>query len=366
LLSPLNTDLKRKLASLIATRALVSTLLLGGATVMQVKAPGSFPVDPFFLLIALSYALAIVYAVTLHLVDRHRWLIDLQLACDAIVVSAFISLTGGITSLFSLLYVLPIVAGSMVGFRRGGLLVATLSAVIFSGLVALQYLSAAGLIHFSWMPVDPNKLPSRSVAQYIVLLNLFGFFGVALLSGSLAEGVRSVGARLERASTEIADLQALPEQALIARFGKFGQRLAHFAHGEDGRRVTPDRPTKSISAETTFRQDTGSGETLREVAGALADRVASQLSRKDLAGRSVVLKLKTSDFRILTRTRSLAHPTQRADVIFESIAAMIDKEADGRTYRLIGVGMGDLGEASAADPTDLFGFATAGKASLSR
>ena len=111
----MNTDLKRKLASLIATRALVSTLLLGGATVMQVKAPGSFPVDPFFLLIALTYALTIVYAVTLHLVDRYRWLIDLQLACDAIVVSAFISLTGGITSLFSLLYVLPIVAGSMVG-----------------------------------------------------------------------------------------------------------------------------------------------------------------------------------------------------------------------------------------------------------
>jgi hypothetical protein len=61
----LNTDLKRKLASLIATRALVSTLLLGGATVMQVRAPGSFPVDPFFLLIALTYALAILYAVTL-------------------------------------------------------------------------------------------------------------------------------------------------------------------------------------------------------------------------------------------------------------------------------------------------------------
>jgi two-component system, NtrC family, sensor histidine kinase PilS len=210
----LNTDLKRKLASLIATRALVSTLLLGGATVMQVRAPGSFPVDPFFLLIALTYALAIVYAVTLRLVDRHRWLIDLQLACDAVVVSAFISLTGGITSLFSLLYGLPIVAASVVGFRRGGLLVATLSAVFFSGLVALQYLSADGFVHLSWMLVDPNKLPSRSVAQYIVLLNLFGFFGVALLSGSLAEGVRSVGARLERASTEIADLQALNQHVI--------------------------------------------------------------------------------------------------------------------------------------------------------
>ena len=192
----------------------MSTLLLGGATVMQVRAPGSFPVDPFFLLIALTYALAIVYAVTLHLVDRHRWLIDLQLACDAIIVSAFISLTGGITSLFSLLYVLPIVAGSIVGFRRGGLLVATLSAVIFSGLVALQYLTADGLVHLSWLPVDPSKLPSRSVAQYIVLLNLFGFFGVAMLSGSLAEGVRSAGARLERASTEIADLQALNQHVI--------------------------------------------------------------------------------------------------------------------------------------------------------
>ena len=92
---------------------------------------------------------------------------------------------------------------------------ATLSAVIFSGLVAAQYLSAAGLLqHFAWLPADAVKLPSRSVAQYIVAMNLFGFFGVALLSGSLAEGVRSVGARLELASTEIADLQALNQHVI--------------------------------------------------------------------------------------------------------------------------------------------------------
>src|SRR5262245_46816311 len=181
---------------------------------MQVKAPGSFPVDPFFLLIALTYGLAILYATTLRLVDRHRWLIDLQLTGDAIIVSAFITLTGGVTSLFSLLYVLPIVAGSTVGYRRGGLLVATLSALIFSSLVAAQYLTADGILHLWWLPVDPSKLPSRSVAQYIVISNLFGFFGVALLSGSLAEGVRSAGARLERASTEIADLQALNQHVI--------------------------------------------------------------------------------------------------------------------------------------------------------
>jgi two-component system sensor histidine kinase PilS (NtrC family) len=208
------TDLRRKLGWLIAIRAMVSTVLLGGATAFQVTAPGSFPVDPFFFLIALTYALTIGYAVTLRFVRHHRWLIDLQLVCDALIVSAFISLTGGITSVFSSLYVLPIVAGSSVGFRRGGLLVATLSAVCFVGLVVTQYLTAAGLLHMSWLPVDVVDLPSRSVGQYIVALNLFGFFAVALLSGSLADNVRSAGARLELASTEIADLQALNQHVI--------------------------------------------------------------------------------------------------------------------------------------------------------
>ena len=114
---------------------MISTLLLGGATVAQITAPGSFPVDPFFFLIALTYALTIVYALTLRFVERHRWLVDLQLAVDALIVSAFIYFTGGITSFFSSLYVLPIIAASTVQFRRGGLLVATLSAVLYVGLV---------------------------------------------------------------------------------------------------------------------------------------------------------------------------------------------------------------------------------------
>jgi DNA polymerase-4 len=182
---------------------------------------------------------------------------------------------------------------------------------------------------------------------------------VAQLSVRKIHGVGADTAKRMEADglATIADLQALTEQELTARFGRFGRRLAQFAHGEDDRRVTPWRPTKSISAETTFRHDTSSAEKLREVAGPLCERVAAQLQRKGLAGRSVVLKLKTSDFRIITRSRSFAHPTQRADLMFESVAALIDKEADGRTFRLIGVGAGELGEATAADPTDLFSFA---------
>jgi DNA polymerase-4 len=181
---------------------------------------------------------------------------------------------------------------------------------------------------------------------------------LAPLSVRKIHGVGAVTARRmeEGGLATIADLQALKEQELVARFGRFGHRLALFAHGDDDRSVTPHRPVKSISAETTFGQDTASGARLREVARGLCDRVGAQLARKGVAGTSIVLKLKTSDFRILTRSRRLPHPTQRADLIYESVAGLIEREADGRTFRLIGVGVGDLGSATAADPVDLFSF----------
>ena len=116
---------------------------------------------------------------TLRFVERHRWLLDLQLAGDALIVSAFIYFTGGITSYFSSLYVLPIVAASTVQFRRGGLMVATLSAILYAGLVAGAVPRRRPA---SWRYpslVDESiVLPPRSVAQYTVALNLFGFFAV--------------------------------------------------------------------------------------------------------------------------------------------------------------------------------------------
>jgi two-component system sensor histidine kinase PilS (NtrC family) len=207
-------DLRGRLAWLIGVRAVVSTLLLGGAIVAQITAPGSFPVDPFFFLIAVTYALTIFFAATLRYAERFDWLVDLQLAADALIVSAFIYFTGGVTSYFSSLYVLPIIAASTVRFRRGGLIVATLSAILYGGLVLAQYLSAAGLLHDPWLTLDRLALPTRSAALYTAALNVFGFFAVAFLSGSLAESVRSAGARLEQASSEIADLQALNDYVI--------------------------------------------------------------------------------------------------------------------------------------------------------
>ena len=206
--------LRRNVAWLIAGRVVISTILLGSATVMRVTDAASFAVDPFFFLIGLTYALTIGYALALRLVERHRWLVDLQLGIDALIVSAFIYFTGGITSYFTSLYVLPVIAASTIQLRRGGLLVATFSTVLYGGLVLAQYLAASGLRTDAWLSAYSQSLPAGSVARYTVALNVFGLFAVAALGGTLANSLRSAGAQLKQASTEIADLQALNQHVI--------------------------------------------------------------------------------------------------------------------------------------------------------
>jgi two-component system, NtrC family, sensor histidine kinase PilS len=207
-------DLRSRLSTLITVRVVVSTVLLGSAILVQLSRPGSFLIDPFFFLIGLTYALSVIYLGSLRYVDRYPWLADAQLGADAILVSAFIEVTGGITSYFSSLYLLPIMAASTVRFRRGALQVATLSAILYLALVTAQYLEPTALFPASWQALGRLELPSQRFAQYTVAINLFGFFAVALLSGSLAENLRSAGARLERASNQIADLRAFNQYVI--------------------------------------------------------------------------------------------------------------------------------------------------------
>jgi len=154
--------------------------------------------------------------------------------------------------------------------------------------------------------------------------------------------------------TMVAQLQNLPEAALVARFGKFGRAVAQRVQGEDSRRVVPDRPSQSISLETTLARDLTEVEPLAAALKALVDRLAMRLQRSDLGASTVVLKLKTSDFRSLTRQERLPHPTCKAAVIFEHGLKLLGREANGRAFRLLGIGVGDLVPGSAADPRDLF------------
>ena len=206
--------LRPRLLTLIAVRVVVSTFLLGWAVLIQLSRPGSFPVDPFFFLIGLTYGLSVFYLATLRYAEKHGWLVDLQFGADALLVAAFIHLTGGITSYFSSLYVLPIIAASSIRFGRTAIQVATLSAVLYLALVTAQYVPHDYLPELLLKVAPATELPSLRFAQYTVFINLFGFLAVAWLSRSLSESLRSAGAKLEDASHQIEDLRVFNEYVI--------------------------------------------------------------------------------------------------------------------------------------------------------
>jgi DNA polymerase-4 len=151
----------------------------------------------------------------------------------------------------------------------------------------------------------------------------------------------------------IADLQRAGEHDLLRRYGAEGQRLHRLARGIDAREIDPVRERKSVSAENTFETDIASFRPLEKRLWAAADEVADRLKEKHLCGSTVTLKLKTSDFRILTRARSLENPTQLAGKIFGAARELLEREINGTRYRLLGVGVSALADADAADPADL-------------
>jgi DNA polymerase-4 len=162
--------------------------------------------------------------------------------------------------------------------------------------------------------------------------------------------------------TTIAELRTRSERELVARYGSIGRRLARFARGEDDRAVDPDPPLKSISVETTFARDIARLDGLAEALRPLCDNLARRLARAERAAAGVTLKLKTSDFRVLSRSRRLADPTQRADMLYRAALPLLEAEADGTAFRLIGIGADRLAAAALADPPDLFAAAGVGAA----
>jgi two-component system sensor histidine kinase PilS (NtrC family) len=201
---------RRRLLWLIGGRVAAVTVLLGSAILTQIKSPGALPIDPFFFLIGLTYALTVVYCMLLRQTEQRRWIVDVQLAADAVLISALIHLTGGVASLFSTLYILPIIAAAAVLSLRGAVMVGVLSSVLYAGLVSAQYLGTPALPVVSGAEV----LQPPRVALYTVGLNVFGFVAVAALSGYLSEGLRRAGQELEQASNQIADLQAFSDYAI--------------------------------------------------------------------------------------------------------------------------------------------------------
>ena len=166
-----------------------------------------------------------------------------------------------------------------------------------------------------------------------------------VMDGRLAAlGVRTVGA-----------LRAWPLETLEREFGRYGRRLHGLARGIDEHRVVPDRPVQSISAEDTFAVDqplAGLAATIR----GLAAKVWTQASRATRRGRTVVLKLKTADFRILTRSHTPPEPPASADELVDIALALRERVSlpESVRYRLVGVGLANFHDRTELAQDDLF------------
>ncbi len=168
-------------------------------------------------------------------------------------------------------------------------------------------------------------------------------------------GVGAAGqAALEAAGIRtFADLLRWGRKDLALRFGSMGDRLWHLARGEDHRRVMAHSPVKSISKETTFDEDTVDASVLDGHLWRLSEQVADRAKAKGVLGRVVVLKLKRTNHRLLSRRVTLREPTQLADRIYRAARDLLGPALAEGPFRLIGVGIADLGHATGPESSDL-------------
>lgn len=145
----------------------------------------------------------------------------------------------------------------------------------------------------------------------------------------------------------VGDLAAADVRDLVERYGETGLRLHDLAHGRDARAVNPGHERKGMSAETTFNEDLTAAADLEAELWPLCEKLASKARRDGVASRVLVLKLRRTDFKIVTRRITLPEPVQTARALFAAGRALMKPEL-GRPYRLIGIGMAEVVDAVAA------------------
>jgi DNA polymerase-4 len=155
---------------------------------------------------------------------------------------------------------------------------------------------------------------------------------------------RATEASLRQLSIEtVADLRRRDLKELENRFGRFGQRLFGLARGVDDSPVRPNRPVKSMSSEETFDTDLRLAELKPSIIKA-AERVWRAAQKSPRVGRTIVVKLKTSEFRIITRSVTPPQPPQSSKQLVDIAFALLERVDLARTtrYRLAGVGLSNF------------------------
>lgn len=183
------------------------------------------------------------------------------------------------------------------------------------------------------------------VESFLTPLPVYRIPGVGKVTEKRMEaiGIQTVG-----------DLRNRDLAILEAQFGRYGIRLYELARGIDRNAVVPDRPTKSISAEDTFERDLPLNE-IEPMIRRLAEKVWIASRKETRVARTVVLKLKTKDFNILTRSHTAVTPPSCCEELVEIALALRERvDSANQLYRLVGIGLSNFRETEDVSSHSLF------------
>lgn len=153
--------------------------------------------------------------------------------------------------------------------------------------------------------------------------------------------------------TQIGQLQRMELKKLINDYGAMGERLYYFSRGDDSRVVKREQKVKSVSNEITLEKDLSDFDQLKKHLWALCEKLSGRLKGKHLSAKTISLKLKTSNFRTVSRSVTLDDPTQMAEILYTHTKRLLMPECNGLEYRLIGIGVSKFFDEKTSDLPDL-------------
>ena len=199
--------------------------------------------------------------------------------------------------------------------------------------------------------VAPNKFLAKIASDWRKPDGLFviqpeevNSFLLPLPVGRLPGVGKVTEEKLKRLAVQtVADLRRMDLPALEGRFGRYGARLYELARGTDTSEVVPNRPTQSISAEDTFERDVPLADT-EPMIRRLAELTWAASRRESRIARTVVLKLKTSEFKILTRSHTPGSPPSSCEELTNIALSLRERVGLGseQRFRLVGVGLSNF------------------------
>jgi two-component system sensor histidine kinase PilS (NtrC family) len=202
-------ELLSKIKWLMLLRLLFATFLLVATVVVQARAYPTFfntSILSLYILTGIIYSLTLCYALLLNRIKRLALFAYVQLCFDVLFVTALIYVTGGIESIFSFMYILTIINGAIMLYRRGGLLIASASSICYGSLLDLQYFS---VVHPFYTRAAELMTYNIGYFFYTLLMNIAAFYVVALLSSYLAEELRRSSVKLKAKQYDLDQLELL-------------------------------------------------------------------------------------------------------------------------------------------------------------